>query len=540
MSRIAVLLRYFHTLRHLKLIQFTARLQLKLTRPVPNLAPAPTRRAVTGRWTPVAGRPPSMTGPQRFRFLNEERSISQSQDETAEKLWLYNLHYFDDLNAQGAHERRAWHADLIEHWMDENPPARTIGWDPYPASLRLVNWIKYALDGNELSGRALDHLAISARWIKQRTEWHLLGNHLFANAKALIFAGSFFSGQEAQGWLRAGQAILGRELDEQILTDGGHFERSTLYHALAVEDVLDLINLSRTFGEVEPNLPLDDNVDAMLLWLLGMSHPDGQIGLFNDAAIGIAPGNDELLSYAARLGFSQAELGAGLMIMSESGYRRVEHGPVLALIDVAPLGPDYLPAHGHADTLSFELSLAGQRLVVNSGTSRYGAGSERLRQRGTAAHNCVVVDGLNSSDVWGGFRVGRRARPFDVTQRQDPSCIEIGCSHDGYRHLAGQPIHRRTWRFEREHLTVTDRINGRCRSAEAYVHLHPSVTVTRRAEGFSLQGAEGIALYVDFVGGTAQLAESTYHPEFGLEIPNTVIVVAIEGQTLTTTFSWSL
>ena len=42
---------------------------------------------------------------------------------------------------------------------------------------------------------------------------------------------------------------------------------------------------------------------------------------------------------------------------------------MFAIFDVAPLGPDYLPGHGHADTLSFELSLFGHRFITNSGTS---------------------------------------------------------------------------------------------------------------------------------------------------------------------------
>ena len=93
----------------------------------------------------------------------------------------------------------------------------------------------------------------------------------------------------------------------------------------------------------------------------------------------------------------------------------------MALLDVAPVGPDYLPGHAHADTLSFELSLFGQRVLVNSGTSQYEAGPERSRQRGTAAHNTVIVDGHDSSEVWAGFRVARRASsrgPADPPRRR--------------------------------------------------------------------------------------------------------------------------
>ena len=88
----------------------------------------------------------------------------------------------------------------------------------------------------------------------------------------------------------------------------------------------------------------------------------------------------------------------------------VDLPPFLLVCDVAPIGPDHLPAHAHADTLSFELSFKGRRVFVNSGTSEYGLSAERQRQRGTAAHNTLVLDEENSSEVWAGFRVARRAR----------------------------------------------------------------------------------------------------------------------------------
>src|SRR5690606_37317091 len=93
-------------------------------------------------------------------------------------------------------------------------------------------------------------LAVQVRWLRRCLEIHLLGNHLIANAKALVFAGLYFSGPEAHRWLATGLRILEREIAEQILPDGGQFERSTMYHALAYEDMLDLVNATTAFGEV--------------------------------------------------------------------------------------------------------------------------------------------------------------------------------------------------------------------------------------------------------------------------------------------------
>ena len=130
-----------------------------------------------------------------------------------------------------------------------------------------------------------------------------------------------------------------------------------------------------------------------------------------------------------------------LVDLPDSGYSRIDMGDVVAIIDRAAVGPDYLPGHAHADTLSFELSIFGQRVIVNSGTSTYREGSERLRQRGTSSHSTVVIDNQNSSEVWASFRVARRAKIFNVETSIDNGKIYLSAQHDGYKRLSGSPIH---------------------------------------------------------------------------------------------------
>jgi uncharacterized heparinase superfamily protein len=329
----------------------------------------------------------------------------------------------------------------------------------------------------------LESLALQADYLAKRLEWHLLGNHLFANAKALVFAGLLFEGPKAAAWLKTGLDIITRELPEQVLADGGNFERSPMYHAIFLEDVLDLVNAALNWPGFVSDTQLTAwrmTAERMLKWLEGMTHPDGQIALFNDAAFGVAPGLLELQAYAERLRLGQGLSSVGLsscLHFKESGYVRLELGPALALLDVAPVGPDYLPGHAHADTLSFELSVHGQRVVVNGGTSRYGLGPERLRERGTGAHSTVQVNGQDSSEVWGGFRVARRAYPFDLQLQDEAGVLQVASSHDGYKRLPGAPVHRRTWAMDSCSLQVTDSVIGGTHSALARYILHPSVTV---------------------------------------------------------------
>ena len=473
-----------------------------------------------------------------------------------EKLWRYNQHYFDDLNALRAGERDAWHQALLSQWLVENPPVAGTGWEPYPTSLRIVNWVKWALAGNTLPTDCVHSLAAQARWLRKRLEWHLLGNHLFANAKALVFAGVFFEGEEAQRWLQLGCRILQQQLPEQVLADGAHFERSTMYHALALEDVLDLVNLCRAYdarGELAPlQEALEARVEPMLQWLLAMCHQDGEISFFNDAALGIAPSVAELLAYAARLGFDAVPEASGTTAaapvaaqqLQASGYLRFATAEACALLDVAPIGPDYLPGHAHADTLSFELSVFGQRVFVNSGTSVYGLGAERLRQRGTAAHNTVVVAGRDSSEVWSGFRVARRAYPEGLAIEVGENVTRVRCAHDGYRKILAPPVtHEREWQMMAGQLAVTDVLTPPAgatgHEAQARYHLHPSVRVlagdSPELATLLLAGGQQLQLQAS---APLQQKPASYHPRFGVSEPTTCLVLPLLHGSARLSIAW--
>ena len=483
-----------------------------------------------------------MLGPTQFRFLNQTQTLPAQggwNDAGIEKLWLYNLHYFDDLNASVAEVRIEWHQELIGRWLKENPPAIGNGWEPYPTSLRIVNWVKWLAGGNAAVPGMLESLVLQAGWLAKRLEWHLLGNHLFANAKALVFAGLFFEGSESAAWLNTGLKIIIRELPEQVLADGGNFERSPMYHAIFLEDVLDLVNVSNHWNGLVPDIQvsrLRDTVKRMLGWMSGMTHPDGEIGLFNDAAFCIAPEVSELQLYAQRLGiespYKSAVVGAKLLHYPDSGYVRLQTPAAVALLDVAPIGPDYLPGHAHADTLSFELSVHGQRVVVNGGTSRYGLGPERLRERGTAAHSTVVVAAQNSSEVWGGFRVARRAYPFDLQLRDEAGLFKVACSHDGYKRLLGAPVHRREWVMDASSLQVSDMVRGGTHTAFARYILHPSVTVVPVGSNtwqLTMAGAQNLRVVVS--AGLGHIEPASYAPEFGIVLSTQCLAVElIQGQ----------
>ena len=527
---------YFNTIRYLKFKQIYHRIFFNLIKPKIKKNDYPKTRVAINKLSRPIEKKISLLGKFKFYFLNKSMSLSNigwdRSNKNVSKLWRYNQHYFDDLNAIKSQKRKRWHYELLEYWVKQNEIGKNIGWDSYPTSLRIVNWIKWHLLGNKLSTICLQSLVLQIRWLIKRIEWHILGNHLFSNAKALVFAGLFFSNDESKTWLKKGLQIIRDELDEQVLNDGGNFERSPMYHAIFLEDLLDLINISKVYPKVIERSEVKKWIKitiSMFKWLDAMTHPDGEISFFNDSAIGVAPNFNKLKKYARKLGINLEKIKKEIVHLSDSGYIRYNSKNMIALLDVAPIGPDYLPAHAHADTLSFEVSLFGKRFLVNSGTSKYGTSKTRKYERSTKAHNTVVVNNQNSSEVWSGFRVAKRAFPFDLETKFLKNSINISCAHNGYEHLPGKPVHYRNWQFFQNSLIVKDTIKGYFEKAYAYFHFHPSVnTIKIKNNILNIYLADGKKVILKVKLGKAIIEKSYVAIEFGKRLRSNCLKVELD------------
>ncbi|MEW4533445.1 heparinase [Vibrio cholerae] len=524
---------FYHTLKYLKPIQLTNRISRRLSK-VKFGAPFTQRNVISNEWLPFPVLPSCYQGNGHFKFLNIVDMVSDWNDETKAKLWLYNLHYFDDLNQIGWQDRAEIHNDLINSWIEQNPLMLGNGWEPYPISLRSVNWIKWFLSGNTPKVEWLSSLSLQVQALEQQLEYHLLGNHLFANAKALVFAGCFFKSDIASGWLKCGLDILAREVPEQILSDGGSFELTPMYHNIILADMLDLYQLSLVYPDLIPENTKKywcQSIVKMFEWAEFMQHPDGDVSFFNDSAMGIAPKLTVLQRYAKELNLlAPASNDSRVFHLANSGYVVVRDQTNKLIIDAAKVGPDYIPGHAHADTLSFELSIDNVRVLVNSGTSVYGSGSERLRQRKTEAHNTVVVDNKDSSEVWSGFRVARRAYPSQPIITESERIITVECSHNGYMRLPGKVTHKRKWQLTQRELFICDRLSGTYDHAEAHYHVHPDIRVEQpNNDGQVILHLPGGTQYtISAKGADINVFDSTWHPEFGLSIANKKIILSFK------------
>lgn len=464
--------RTLRTIRHLRPVQITNRLRRKLVRPRPRLGEAPGLRSIREIEAPCM-RPESLLGGDRVELLGVVEEIAAEGDwnrADRPKLWLYNLHYHDGLRAEATSPERK--RAFVRRWMAENPPLLGNGWEPYTLSLRIVNWILWGLREGSLDPAMVRSLAVQARALEDQLEYHLLGNHLWANAKALIFAGLFFEGAEAERWYRRGIGIAEEQRREQFLADGGHFELSPVYHQLMLEDVLDLINLSAAAGRPLPP-PWHATATAALRWLETMTRPDGRVPMLNDSFEGVSPSSAELLSYAGRLGIEpRASEGAGLIWLPESGYARWTGGGLCVWADFGRIGPDYLPGHAHADCFSFELFADGAPIIVDTGVSTYEPGRIRDYERGSTAHNTMTICDADQAELWASFRVGRRPDIIGL----EVTSGGIAAEQDGYDRLGAR--HRRGFAFEEKRITITDevrRARGCAGRVTARLHFAPGV-----------------------------------------------------------------
>jgi uncharacterized heparinase superfamily protein len=486
-------------------------------------------------------------GKNTFNLLNKKIKFCGPigwNDGSIEKLWLYNLHYFDDLNAIDSVNRVDAHYLLIKNWIENNPlSSGGIGWEPYTLSIRLVNWIKWCSRHKIDDADVMESIYSQAQVLSKTLEYHILGNHLLSNAKALMFVGYFFEGKMGKVFLNQANKIFERELIEQFLEDGGQFELSPMYTGMAVFDILDLINIGRITScneNSEQDTYLCRIAQRGLFWLQIMSHPDGDVSFFNDSSKGIAPKISFLLEYASTLGIepSQKIDTEALLTLKNSGYSRISIGESVLLFDHANIGPDYLPGHSHADNLSVEWSIGVQRVLVNSGTSLYGVSSERHRQRKTSCHNTVEVDGFDSSEIWSGFRVARRAYSSLESSQSHSNSVRISASHNGYKRLSGKVTHTRTIDVTSSDINIIDKLDGRWRKACGFFHFHPDIVVKQlNPSAISLMLPSGLKILME-TSGIISVQASTWHPAFGVAIDNTKCLIAFKSNLLKTVFSF--
>lgn len=397
-----------------------------------------------------------------FCFLNLEKKFDIIDWNFMDygKLWNYNLEYFDYLNQDDISKEEK--LKLIHSFYDYSIKNKRI-LEPYPVSLRAINIIKFFSLDNIKDDMIINSLYQELEFLNKNLEYHILGNHLLENGFALLMGGAFF---KEDRWRIKAERLLLKEVQEQIHTDGAHFELSPMYHKIIFYRILELIvwynqyeNKNELFlGEVK------GTAVKMESFLRNIIFDNGDIPHFNDSSDGIAYSTEELLGHFEVLG-----LESNVIPLNDSGYRSMQNPDFAIKIDVAQLAVSYQPGHAHADSLNFIMYYNGKPFIVEQGTSTYQINERRALERSSQAHNTVTINRENHSEVWSGFRVGKRA----VTKILEDKLNYIKAEHDGY-YKKYKTIHTRGYELTAD-FQITDEMTVPSKY-EAFLHFDAVLT----------------------------------------------------------------
>jgi uncharacterized heparinase superfamily protein len=308
-----------------------------------------------------------------------------------------------------------------------------------------------------------------------------------------------------QAFLTRGLRVLPQEIARQVLGDGCHCERSPAQHLAVLQDLTEIRALLQA-AQAQPPQSLAGALERMVPALRALRHADGGLALFNGTKEENSGLIDQVLTQAGRAGRAPSAL-------NEGGFHRLQAGRSVLIMDCGvPAGPK-LDRFAHAGTLSFELSIGRDRMIVNCGAAP--AASEEWRDacRSTAAHSTLVIADTSSSELKP-EGLGRKPEKVEVQRQEANGAHWLDASHDGYRKPFGAVHRRRLYMAESgEDIRGEDAIEAH--SPQPYTvrfHLHPTVDASLQQDGeavlLRLPGGSGWRLRAD--GARMGLEESIY------------------------------
>ena len=412
--------------------------------------------------------------------------------------------------------------ELIRHWQDRcGSHVQGDKWNPYVIAGRLMNWIGFVSryageEKTEIAG----WIAAQAKVLASSVEYQLGANHLLSEGKALMYAGAFTKNDKLY---RKGKKLLLREFPRQFLKDGGHYERSVSYHVESLQQYFEAAQLMRLLEDADWEA-FAARLETPYAFLSGMLGETGEIPLFNDAALDYPMDARDFLAtsgllfetaapgsrkgpYCSRWDREGRRLHADWRVSysklyPDTGFYTDRFAGNTLFFHAGDHGPDCNLGHTHADSLSVLWTSDRGEMFADSGVYTYAPGEDRNACRATAAHNTVEVDGVDSAQVWGAFRVAKRGhtRILEVNDRG------ITAEHDGYCKILSDPVlHRRTLTRgnEGEIFSVTDLLIPHKQTHTAVLRFHLAPGCSARLldrhrvllrEGYVLWCSEAVTL----------------------------------------------
>lgn len=525
------LIRIFHTVRHLKPVQIYGRLLFHLKRHFAGPSGAGDESRVARelkRLYPLEKQIFSLTFlHQTCEFCSDEmrwNSCEWQPEIRPEKLWLYHLNYFKWLFEKQHLLSRELQLFLILDWIEKNPSARSESWEPFPLSKRLISWVIWLEQYTDLATPLRDCIISSMYSQLQRLvvdlEYHNQANHLFENLAAMLVSSLFLLSQDWQKPIMLSELALSAikelnlQINEQFLADGGHYERSPMYHNEMLAAVKMIGETCRKGAKTEHLHELSGLLPALQQlhdlciqrlplikdWLTWLTHPDGMPAQFNDCELRPVRVKRE----------KTCDKPTSYLLEASGFFVRQAQDHYFAMSCGEP-SPPFQPGHSHADITSYELSLLGRRCIVDTGCGSYQNPEIRYNCRKSAAHNVALIELSDQSDLWGAFRIGKRARIISRSYDSQSGILIVELLDQYDQHLRREVV------FGSESIRVRDRLYQRRLTGTfcSLLHLHPDCQILPEAESTSISlSCHEVSFKVQTSARVRTEAHICY-PEFG-------------------------
>lgn len=365
---------------------------------------------------------------------------------------LYIINYFDFLFYRDNIQDKDFLINILYSWS-KNMNLIPISHDPYPLSIRISNWTKFFIKHEINDQLLLNSLFSQLNFLSKNIEYHVGGNHLIANAKALILAGLFLRQDK---FVLLGRELLEREISIQFSEQGTHKEASPMYHLHMLEDILDIANFDDTF-----RYRYKDFIRSVFGYYLHILTPDLSVPRFNDSIDHVYKDFSSLSTYFHEV---MIDLEDSNHFLYDEYLKRISGSNYFVLFDIGPMGLDHVPGHVHSDALSFELYYKQQKVISNPGISTYNICSSRDKERRTSSHNTVQIGNLEQYETWSSFRVARRGHT-KVLQNEE------NLAHAQFSYFQNGVSHKRKISLEDNSIIICDKIEIKY-ELEILIHFH--------------------------------------------------------------------
>ena len=483
-------------------------------------------------------------------------------------LWSLKLYAFEPLRwaVLGFEDPQAAPEEVVavfDQWVRDWTDSVDIGrpgylrnaWTPWAVSLRaqtLARYLAWRTGGSQegVSEGLIEALAgeiyRNSLFLSNHVEGDVGGNHLIENGLSLLMAGLLFPDTD-ESWFSTGRSILGRTGARQFLPDGGHYERSPMYHAIVTTRYVTACSLLMASERTVPTW-LTAMAEQAVAYLRYLSPPDGQLPLYNDAVFGQSLPLPDCLGYAEAVGFPAEDrpVPSHSSMGGETGYYWLDTDRGRLLVDGGPVGPSHLPGHSHNDMLSILLWVGGQRVLTDTGVYDYADNERRQDARSVAGHNTVQVGETEPIEIGGKYLMGARTEPTVDYEGSVPTLFR-----GSYETAAAAPAsyrHERTILADDDWWLVRDELRGPNTETEPSVsrlHFHPSVALTVEDSGrvrATAGGDDDSALLTVHPLGASDVRTTTteYFPEFGVAEERQTLELATGPESGTTAFGYLL